>query len=212
MHIVCNKKTYSARLSEKDDSSERPSDSQESSGDFLEIQIPIFQNDKQKQKKMPSEWLYMTGGDVSAILHFKDLKLNLAITCDCDRHFNSLQRLHIDRACEWKQSYFLIEECKSNVGVTNPDYSHNIHSPTAVHKRPNEIPSWSRINWHKGKQRAIWSHLDQTLSLILASHVLRVSRLNHSTVLCVLEWRRMNKNYARLSIKWRKHFFNWNTC
>ena len=52
-----------------------------------------------------------------------DLELNLATTCDCGRRFNGLLGLCIHKAC-WCKQCNSVEECKSNDGVMNLDYTH----------------------------------------------------------------------------------------
>ena len=104
-------------------------------------------------------------------LRINGLELNTATMCDCGRHFNRLWRLHINKTQWYKQCNLLIEECKLNNGMTNPDYIHNIQDPIVDHQYLTEILSRPRIQWPKSKQRAIWSYLDQVLSIIVANHL-----------------------------------------
>ena len=109
---------------------------------------------------MPSGWLYGVGSIYIYIWQTERLT---------SWNVNLLQRIIVlafSTACEdcafirCKQRNLLIEECKSNDRITNPDYIQSIRDPIADHQCPSEIPSSARIQWLKDNHRATWSYLD----------------------------------------------------
>ena len=104
-------------------------------------------------------------------LNNNDPDQNLATMCDCGRVFNSRRGMRIHRARWCKQRNPPNEGHKSNNGNMNQDNTHSIQDPIADQQQPGDIPSRPRIQWPKGNQRAIWSNLDQELTLILTNHL-----------------------------------------
>ena len=73
-------------------------------------------------------------GDGEYITHHtcsnvNELDMNPATTCDCGREFNSLRGLRIHNAHWFKQRNSPTGEFKSNGGLMNQEYPHNIQEP-----------------------------------------------------------------------------------